>query len=193
MQEQWEIEWKDYYRILNIDMYSSDTQIKEAYRTLIKEYHTDVNPNINAEEKTIELNEAYNILTNSEKRKKYDAFYYLKLQGKNILFENDIEYLSQIFILTIKLEHLNLELQKHKNNKLIGKFCVISGILGEITCALNYFNEETHSKMLMFLPAFAAIITNGISILYKERNFDTTEHLNKISELEKELRKKLYF
>ena len=66
---------KNYYKILNIQKDASSEQVKEAYRKLVKFWHPDINPSPNAHEKIIEINEAYEILNNVEKRKVYNRIY----------------------------------------------------------------------------------------------------------------------
>lgn len=66
---------RDYYEILGIDRNASDADIKKAYRKLAKQYHPDVNPgDKTAEAKFKEINEAYEILSDPEKRRRYDQF-----------------------------------------------------------------------------------------------------------------------
>lgn len=66
---------KNYYEILGVNKNSSDDEIKKAYRKLSKQYHPDLNPNNKeAEEKFKEIAEAYDVLTNKEKRQNYDTF-----------------------------------------------------------------------------------------------------------------------
>ena len=66
---------RDYYEVLGVDRSASDEQIKKAYRKLAKQYHPDLNPgNKEAEAKFKEVNEAYEVLSNSEKKAKYDQF-----------------------------------------------------------------------------------------------------------------------
>ncbi|MFH1639439.1 MAG: DnaJ C-terminal domain-containing protein [Chloroflexota bacterium] len=66
---------KDYYSILGIGRDASEREIKQAYRKLARKYHPDVNPgNKEAEEKFKVINEAYEVLSNAENRKKYDEF-----------------------------------------------------------------------------------------------------------------------
>lgn len=66
--------YKDYYKILGVDKDASQKDIKKAYRKLAAKYHPDKNPdNKQAEEKFKEINEANEVLSNSEKREKYDA------------------------------------------------------------------------------------------------------------------------
>ncbi|XXF70693.1 molecular chaperone DnaJ [Thermoanaerobacterium thermosaccharolyticum] len=66
---------KDYYAILGLDRNASDDDIKKAYRTLAKKYHPDLNPgNKEAEQKFKEINEAYQILSDPQKKAQYDQF-----------------------------------------------------------------------------------------------------------------------
>ena len=63
----------DYYKILGIDKSASTSDIKKAYRKLARKYHPDLNPSDKeAEKKFKEINEANEVLSNSENRKKYD-------------------------------------------------------------------------------------------------------------------------
>ena len=66
---------RDYYEVLGVDKSADDAAIKKAYRTLAKKYHPDVNPgDKDAEEKFKEVNEAYQVLSNPQKRAQYDQF-----------------------------------------------------------------------------------------------------------------------
>lgn len=65
---------KDYYKILGVSKEASQDDLKKAFRQLARKYHPDVNPgNKEAEEKFKEMNEAFQVLGNSEKRKQYDT------------------------------------------------------------------------------------------------------------------------
>lgn len=69
------MEFKDYYKILGIDKKASEKDIKKAYRKLARKYHPDLNPDDKvAEQKFKELNEANEVLSNPENRKKYDKY-----------------------------------------------------------------------------------------------------------------------
>ncbi|MCX8075902.1 MAG: DnaJ domain-containing protein [Aquificaceae bacterium] len=63
---------KDYYRILGVDKKASKEDIKRAYRRLAKEWHPDLNPDPEAKERFRDINEAYHILSDDEKRREYD-------------------------------------------------------------------------------------------------------------------------
>jgi curved DNA-binding protein len=68
------MDYKDYYKILGISKDASVKDIKKAYRKLATKYHPDKNPNNkDGEEKFKEINEANGVLSDKEKREKYDA------------------------------------------------------------------------------------------------------------------------
>jgi molecular chaperone DnaJ len=65
------VEYKDYYRILGVDRSADDKTIKSAYRKLARKYHPDVNKGQDARFK--EINEAYEVLSDPQKRRRYDT------------------------------------------------------------------------------------------------------------------------
>ncbi|PSR56937.1 molecular chaperone DnaJ [Adhaeribacter arboris] len=68
------MDYKDYYKILEVDKKASKEQIKKQYKKLARKYHPDVNPgNKEAEEKFKAINEAHEVLSDDEKRQKYDT------------------------------------------------------------------------------------------------------------------------
>ena len=65
----------NYYDVLGVSRDASDREIRQAYRKLARQYHPDVNPgNSGAEEKFKQINEAYGVLSDSDKRSKYDKY-----------------------------------------------------------------------------------------------------------------------
>ncbi|MGZ4043146.1 MAG: DnaJ C-terminal domain-containing protein [Bacteroidia bacterium] len=69
------MDYIDYYKILEVDKSASDAEIKKAYRKLARKYHPDLNPNdANAKKKFQQINEANEVLSDPEKRKKYDKY-----------------------------------------------------------------------------------------------------------------------
>jgi molecular chaperone DnaJ len=66
---------KDYYATLGVSKGATDEEIKKAYKQQVKKYHPDLNPDSKtAEEKMKEINEAYEVLSNKDKRARYDQF-----------------------------------------------------------------------------------------------------------------------
>jgi len=69
------MEFIDYYKILELDKKASEADIKKAYRKLARKYHPDLNPNdATAKQKFQKINEANEVLSDPEKRKKYDQY-----------------------------------------------------------------------------------------------------------------------
>ena len=67
------VKFRDYYEILGVARTAKDDEIKKAYRKLARKYHPDLNPNNKqSEEKFKEIQEAYEVLSDTEKRRKYD-------------------------------------------------------------------------------------------------------------------------
>ncbi|MCA9381189.1 molecular chaperone DnaJ [Candidatus Dojkabacteria bacterium] len=74
-------EKRDYYEVLGINKSASKQEIKKAYRKLAKEYHPDRNKEANAEEKFREIQEAYEILSDEQKRQAYNQYGFAGTQG----------------------------------------------------------------------------------------------------------------
>ncbi len=81
------MKYKNYYEILGVDRSAAQDDIKKAFRKLAKQYHPDANPgDKKAEEKFKDISEAYEVLSDAEKKKKYDML------GKNINFKNGFDF-----------------------------------------------------------------------------------------------------
>ncbi|WP_353894549.1 molecular chaperone DnaJ [Proteinivorax hydrogeniformans] len=73
---------RDYYEVLGVDKNASEQEVKKAYRKLARKYHPDVNPgNKEAETKFKEAKEAYEVLSNPQKRQQYDQFGHADFDG----------------------------------------------------------------------------------------------------------------
>lgn len=114
---------ENYYDILEVNKNASPEIIEKAYKTLVKKYHPDLQENNlknNYEEKIKKINEAYEILSNPEKRKNYDLQLqsneiskedYNNLYNENISLKNEINYLKN----NINLNN-SYQTQNVKNN-----------------------------------------------------------------------------
>lgn len=104
---------KNYYEILEVDKKASSEIIKKSYSTLAKKYHPDLQPEDkkqDAEEKFKLINEAYEVLSDPEKRKNYDASL-----SENIISKEEYD---SIYMENLKLRDIINEMQKEysKNN-----------------------------------------------------------------------------
>jgi len=65
---------KNYYEVLGVDRNASDSDIKNAYRSLAKKYHPDINSETSSEDKFKEITEAYEVLSDPDRKRKFDMF-----------------------------------------------------------------------------------------------------------------------
>lgn len=92
---------KDYYKILGVDRKASPEEIKKSYRKLAKEYHPDRNPEPEAEEKFKEINEAYHVLIDEERRAEYDR---ILSSGDENRYRDFLEYIQEFIESIVKGE-----------------------------------------------------------------------------------------
>lgn len=88
---------RDYYEILGIDRNATKDEIKRAYRKLARKYHPDVNKEPDAEEKFKEVKEAYEVLSDDQKRAQYDQFGHAGAQASGFGGAHDFTGFSDIF------------------------------------------------------------------------------------------------
>lgn len=125
---------KDYYKILGVEFEANDTDIKVAYKNLARKFHPDINHTKEAETKFKEINEAYETLSDKNKREIYNRLYSLKF--KNVNKQNEQ-------IKTNEDENLNIFDPRGKIHR------------------LNYFLVLLGSRLLLFIiPAFVTYNSN---------------------------------
>ncbi|WP_183131580.1 DnaJ domain-containing protein, partial [Pseudomonas savastanoi] len=76
------MDFKDYYKILDVEPTADDKAIKTAYRKLARKYHPDVSKEAGAEDKFKEASEAYEVLSSPDKRAEYDELRKYGRQGR---------------------------------------------------------------------------------------------------------------
>jgi molecular chaperone DnaJ len=89
---------RDYYEILGVTREADDEEIKKAYRRLAMQYHPDRNVgDVEAEEKFKEAAEAYEVLSDAQKRQRYDRYGHAGLEGMNVHHFGDAEEVFNLF------------------------------------------------------------------------------------------------
>lgn len=92
---------RDYYEVLGVNRNASADEIKRAYRRLARQYHPDVNKSPDAEARFKEINEAYDVLSDREKRATYDRFGHAGIQGfsgfEGFGFRDPFEIFEEVF------------------------------------------------------------------------------------------------
>ena len=115
---------QNYYDILEVSKNASPEIIEKAYKTLVKKYHPDLQKDEDKnkyEEKIKKINEAYNILSDPEKRKKYDLNLKnteISINDYNSLYQENINLKNNLNILKEKLNSLNNFQNNYEKNNL---------------------------------------------------------------------------
>ncbi|AGM26198.1 curved DNA-binding protein [Spiroplasma syrphidicola EA-1] len=126
---------KDYYKILNVAQTATKDEIKDAFRQLAKKYHPDISTEKNAELKFREISEAYEILSDDNKRSQYDQL--------NFVEEYQVDYASegQIFNSGYLLKKIPKKVKK--GPLLTGKVkAKLTSLLFNSVISFNLFIEE---------------------------------------------------
>lgn len=151
---------KDYYKILEVDRNATEEEIKKSYHRLMKKYHPDLNKNAADEQKTKEINEAYEILGNPEKRIAYDAGFNENNKEDDFNFESlskeQKEYIE--FLKSRKALELLVEEELNKITQItdIKSSIELNGLMGKLS------NEEYYSQV--------SRINSDVSTLIKKLN-----------------------
>ena len=94
---------RDYYEILGVERNASQEDLKSAFRRLARQYHPDVNKSADAEERFKEINEAYAVLSDEDRRAAYDRFGHAGVRGPgggvdvNVDFSDFADILGDLF------------------------------------------------------------------------------------------------
>jgi len=124
----------DYYKILGLDKKASTDDIKKAYRKLARKYHPDLNPKDNSAKKRFqEINEANEVLSDPEKRKKYDKY------GKDWQHAEEFEKARQ-YQKNLKIPHQNILM---RDFQIFLSLCLVGPLVPEEPEKLNTGDRTT--------------------------------------------------
>jgi len=96
---------KDYYKILNINKNASPDEIKKAYRTLALQYHPDKNKSQDAETKFKEISEAYQVLSDKQKKYEYDNIKQIPNDFFHFQIKDPFEIFNEVFSIITGLQN----------------------------------------------------------------------------------------
>ena len=145
---------KNYYQILEVDVNASFEVIEKAYKTLVKKYHPDLQENSlknDSEAKLKLINEAYEVLSNEEKRKNYDlALQQEEMEKEKIKEEEIYKNFSNSSLAN------NIEKEKENNNNSNNN-------------NINYINQIEQARKQAYYDAYIQDLKNrGYKIRYKK-------------------------
>lgn len=164
---------ENYYDILEINKNASPEIIEKAYKTLVKKYHPDLQENdlkIKYEEKIKKINEAYEVLSDSEKRKNYDFNLkndeisiddYNNLYNENINLKNEINYLKS---------NLNNYKKNYNNNSINNGNNISNNNYASMNNIENKINQKINNAVNQaYYDAYIQDLKNrGYKIKYKK-------------------------
>ena len=164
---------ENYYDILEINKNASPEIIEKAYKTLVKKYHPDLQENdlkIKYEEKIKKINEAYEVLSDSEKRKNYDFILkndeisiddYNNLYNENINLKNEINYLKS---------NLNNYKKNYNNNSINNCNNISNNNYASMNNIENKINQKINNAVNQaYYDAYIQDLKNrGYKIKYKK-------------------------
>lgn len=157
---------QNYYDILEVSKNASPEIIEKAYKTLVKKYHPDLQKSEDKnkyEEKIKKINEAYDILSDSEKRKNYDLNLKnteVSINDYNILYQENINLKNNLNILKEKLNYLNNVQNNYEKNNLNNNN---ENYYNNINMKKNYNNLKLN-KLFNFKKSFKDLLSLIITI-----------------------------
>ncbi len=200
--EAWESKWVDYYKLLEIDFGVDDKKLKSAYISLIKEYHPDKHPEFESyyKQKTQAFNEAYSILSNSDKRKRYDEEY--KKRNKEAINRSSDTTSSNHNESSDRNTDENYNNYSQEEMEAARKAAVVASFIKEkqnaeqnsqkvndaidnllLKAYTGVYNEELYKKSYIILIKLLTVRINKFKVLYEEAQKLLMQ--NEITELEK--------
>ena len=112
------MKYKDYYKILGVEKNADEKAIKSAYRKLARKYHPDVNKEQGAAEKFKDVNEAYEVLSDQQKRARYDSLGGRWQEGADFTPRQDMRT-------SISISSTNAGFQQTQNLPRLWRFLVV--------------------------------------------------------------------
>jgi len=166
---------RDYYEALGVEKYATADEIKKNYRNLAKEFHPDKNPdNKEAEERFKEVSEAYETLSNEEKRAKYDLFGHSQhrqtqetRRHRRTVVKNGENIILQLKI-TLEEIYTGINKQYKFKRKIACETCQGHGGTDSVNCDTCSGNKVgiIDTPMGQFQHAFTCNACNGSGIVF---------------------------
>lgn len=126
---------KDYYQILGVSKNATPEEIKKQYKILVKKYHPDISKEPNAEEKFKEIQEAYEVLSDPQKKAMYDNYGYDKSYTNNYNYNQNASYyytnvdFDDIFEQMEQMNHMQRNVVRVKPWQILLTLIIIFSIL----------------------------------------------------------------